>query len=127
MFSYSLAFSLPFTFFAFFPEMIKSMPKSGGWLNAVKVTLGFLELALALKFFSIADQAYHLGLLDRDVKIALWVVIFSLLGFYLIGKIRLPNDSVLEKIPVTRLLLSICFFTFVVYLFTGLWGAPLKA
>jgi thiol:disulfide interchange protein len=127
MFSYSLAFALPFTFFAFFPEMIKSMPKSGGWLNAVKVTLGFLELALALKFFSIADQAYHWGLLDRDVNIALWVVIFSLLGFYLLGKIRLPNDSVLEKIPVARLLMAIGVFTFVVYLVPGLWGAPLKA
>jgi len=127
MFSYSLAFSLPFTFFAFFPEMIKSMPKSGGWLNAVKVTLGFLELALALKFFSIADQAYHWGLLDRDVNIALWVVIFSLLGLYLLGKIRLPNDSVMEKIPVTRLLMAIGVFTFVVYLIPGLWGAPLKA
>ena len=127
MFSYSLAFALPFTFFAFFPEMIKSMPKSGGWLNAVKVTLGFLELALALKFFSIADQAYHWGLLDRDVNIALWVVIFTLLGFYLLGKIRLPHDSVLEKIPVTRLLLAIAVFTFVIYLIPGLWGAPLKA
>lgn len=127
MFSYSLAFSLPFTFFAFFPEMIKSMPKSGGWLNAVKVTLGFLELALALKFFSIADQAYHWGLLDRDVNIALWVVIFSLLGFYLLGKIRLPHDSVLEKIPVMRLLMAILVFTFVIYLIPGLWGAPLKA
>lgn len=127
MFSYSLAFALPFTFFAFFPEMIKSMPKSGGWLNAVKVTLGFLELALALKFFSIADQAYHWGLLDRDVNIALWVVIFSLLGFYLLGKIRLPNDGVLEKIPVVRLLMAIGVFTFVVYLVPGLWGAPLKA
>jgi thiol:disulfide interchange protein len=127
MFSYSLAFALPFTFFAFFPEMIKSMPKSGGWLNAVKVTLGFLELALALKFFSIADQAYHWGLLDRDVNIALWVVIFSLLGFYLLGKIRLPHDSVLEKIPVARLLMAIGVFTFVVYLVPGLWGAPLKA
>ncbi len=126
MFSYSLAFALPFTFFAFFPEMIKSMPKSGGWLNAVKVTLGFLELALALKFFSIADQAYHWGLLDRDVNIALWVVIFSLLGFYLLGKIRLPHDSVLEKIPVGRLLLAIGVFTFVIYLVPGLWGAPLK-
>jgi thiol:disulfide interchange protein DsbD len=127
MLSYSLAFALPFTFFAFFPEMIKSMPKSGGWLNAVKVTLGFLELALALKFFSIADQAYHWGLLDRDVNIALWVVIFSLLGFYLLGKIRLPHDSVLEKIPVTRLLLAVAVFTFVIYLIPGLWGAPLKA
>lgn len=127
MFSYSIAFALPFTFFAFFPEMIKSMPKSGGWLNAVKVTLGFLELALALKFFSIADQAYHWGLLDRDVNIALWVVIFSLLGFYLLGKIRLPHDSVLEKIPVIRLLMAITVFTFVIYLIPGLWGAPLKA
>lgn len=127
MFAYSLAFALPFTFFAFFPELIKSMPKSGGWLNAVKVTLGFLELALALKFFSIADQAYHWGLLDRDVNIALWVVIFSLLGFYLLGKIRLPHDSVLEKIPVTRLLLAVVVFTFVIYLIPGLWGAPLKA
>jgi thiol:disulfide interchange protein DsbD len=127
MFSYSLAFALPFTFFAFFPEMIKSMPKSGGWLNAVKVTLGFLELALALKFFSIADQAYHWGLLDRDINIALWVVIFTLLGFYLLGKIRLPHDSVLEKIPVPRLLLAVAVFTFVIYLIPGLWGAPLKA
>ncbi len=127
MFSYSLAFALPFTFFAFFPEMIKSIPKSGGWLNAVKVTLGFLELALALKFFSIADQAYHWGLLDRDVNIALWVVIFSLLGFYLLGKIRLPHDSVLEKTPVPRLLMAIAVFTFVIYLVPGLWGAPLKA
>lgn len=127
MFAYSLAFSLPFTFFAFFPEMIKSMPKSGGWLNSVKVTLGFLELALALKFFSIADQAYHWGLLDRDVNIALWIVIFSLLGFYLLGKIRLPHDSPLEKIPVTRLIFAIAVFSFVVYLVPGLWGAPLKA
>lgn len=127
MFSYSLAFALPFTFFAFFPEVIKSMPKSGGWLNAVKVTLGFLELALALKFFSIADQAYHWGLLDRDINIALWVVIFTLLGFYLLGKIRLPHDSVLEKIPVPRLLLAVTVFTFVIYLIPGLWGAPLKA
>ena len=127
MFSYSFAFALPFAFFAFFPELIKSMPKSGGWLNSVKVTLGFLELALALKFFSIADQAYHWGLLDRDVNIALWVVIFSLLGFYLLGKIKLPHDSQLDKVPVTRLLLSIGVFSFVIYLVPGLWGAPLKA
>ena len=127
MFSYSLAFALPFTFFAFFPEMIKSMPKSGGWLNAVKVTLGFLELALALKFFSIADQAYHWGLLDRDVNIALWVVIFAILGFYLLGKLRLPHDSVIEKVSVPRLLMAILTFTFVIYLIPGLWGAPLKA
>lgn len=127
MFSYSLAFALPFAFFAFFPEVIKSMPKSGGWLNTVKVTLGFLELALALKFFSIADQAYHWGLLDRDLNIALWVVIFGLLGLYLLGKLRLPHDSPIEKVSVSRLLLAIGVFTFVVYLIPGLWGAPLKA
>lgn len=127
MFSYSLAFALPFAFFAFFPEVIKSMPKSGGWLNAVKVTLGFLELALALKFFSIADQAYHWGLLDRDINIALWIVIFGLLGLYLLGKLRLPHDSPIEKVSVPRLLLAILIFTFVVYLVPGLWGAPLKA
>ncbi|HEY8513015.1 MAG TPA: cytochrome c biogenesis protein CcdA [Cyclobacteriaceae bacterium] len=127
MFCYSLAFALPFTFFAMFPELIKSLPKSGSWLNSVKVTLGFLELALALKFFSIADQAYHWGLLDRDINIALWIVIFALLGFYLLGKIRLPGDAPLEKIGIGRLLLSICVFTFVIYLTPGLWGAPLKA
>lgn len=126
MFSYSLAFALPFAFFAFFPEVIKSMPKSGGWLNSVKVSLGLLELALALKFFSIADQAYHWGLLDRDINIALWIVIFGLLGLYLLGKIRLPHDSPVEKISVPRLMLSIVVFTFVVYLIPGLWGAPLK-
>lgn len=127
MFSYSLAFALPFTFFAFFPELIKSMPKSGGWLNSVKVTLGFLELALALKFLSIADQAYHWGILDRDVNIALWIVIFTLLGFYLLGKIRLPHDSPMEKIPVMSMLMATLVFSFVVYLVPGLWGAPLKA
>lgn len=127
MLSYSIAFALPFAFFAFFPEVIKSMPKSGGWLNSVKVTLGFLELALALKFFSIADQAYHWGLLDRDINIALWIVIFALLGLYLLGKIRLPHDSTVEKISVSRLMLSIGVFSFVIYLIPGLWGAPLKA
>lgn len=127
MFCYSLAFALPFTFFAMFPEMIKSLPKSGSWLNSVKVTLGFLELALALKFFSIADQAYHWGLLDRDINIALWIVIFSFLGFYLLGKIRLPGDTPVEKVGIPRLLLSICIFSFVLYLIPGLWGAPLKA
>ncbi len=127
MFSYSLAFALPFTFFAFFPEMLKSMPKSGGWLNSVKVTLGFLELALALKFLSIADQAYHWRILDRDTNIALWIVIFSLLGFYLLGKIRLPHDSPIEKLSVPRLLLATLVFSFVIYLVPGLWGAPLKA
>jgi thiol:disulfide interchange protein len=127
MLSYSIAFALPFAFFAFFPEVLKSMPKSGGWLNAVKVVLGFLELALALKFFSIADQTYHWGLLDRDLNIALWIVIFGMLGFYLLGKLRLPHDSVTEKVSVPRLILSIGVFSFVVYLIPGLWGAPLKS
>lgn len=127
MFSYSLAFAIPFTLFAIFPEWMKGMPKSGGWLNAVKVTLGFLELALALKFFSIADQAYHWGLLDRDTNIAIWIVIFALLGFYLLGKIRMPHDSPVEKVTVPRLLLATLVFSFVIYLVPGLWGAPLKA
>ncbi|MCK6617310.1 MAG: thioredoxin family protein [Cyclobacteriaceae bacterium] len=127
MFSYSLAFAIPFTLFAIFPEWMKGLPKSGGWLNAVKVVLGFLELALALKFFSIADQAYHWGLLDRDTNIALWIVIFSLLGFYLLGKIRMPHDSPVEKVSVPRLLLATLVFSFVIYLVPGLWGAPLKA
>jgi thiol:disulfide interchange protein DsbD len=127
MFSYSLAFAIPFTLFAIFPEWMKGLPKSGRWLNAVKVVLGFLELALALKFLSIADQAYHWGLLDRDTNIALWIVIFSLLGFYLLGKIRMPHDSPVEKISVPRLLLATLVFSFVIYLVPGLWGAPLKA
>ncbi len=127
MLSYSFAFALPFTLFAILPEVLKSMPKSGGWLNSVKVSLGFLELALAFKFFSIADQAYHWGLLDRDLNIAIWIVIFSMLGFYLLGKIRLPGDSVVEKVSVGRLMLAIATFSFVIYLIPGLWGAPLKA
>ena len=127
MFFYSLAFAIPFTLFAIFPEWIKSMPKSGGWLNAVKVTLGFLELALCLKFLSIADQAYHWGLLDRDTNIAIWVVVFGLLGFYLLGKLPMKGDSPVERITVPRLLLAILTFSFVVYLIPGLWGAPLKA
>jgi thiol:disulfide interchange protein len=126
MLFYSFAFATPFTLFAIFPEWIKSLPKSGGWLNSVKVALGFLELALCLKFFSIADQAYHWGLLDRDVNIALWIVIFSLLGFYFLGKIRLPNDSPVEKISVGRMMLAIATFSFVLYLVPGLVGAPLK-
>ncbi len=126
MFFYALAFSIPFTLFAIFPEWIKSLPKSGGWLNSVKVTLGFLELALCLKFFSIADQAYHWGLLDREVNIAIWIVIFGLLGIYFLGKISMPGDSPVEKVTVNRLLLSIASFSFVVYLIPGIWGAPLK-
>jgi thiol:disulfide interchange protein len=126
MFAYSLAFAIPFTLFAIFPEWIKGLPKSGGWLNSVKVVLGFLELALCLKFFSIADQAYHWGLLDRDVNLALWIVIFGMLGFYLLGKIRMLNDSAVESIGVPRLLMAIAIFSFVIYLVPGLWGAPLK-
>ncbi len=126
MFSYALAFSIPFTLFAIFPEWIKSLPKSGGWLNSVKVTLGFLELALCLKFLSIADQAYHWGLLDRDINIAIWIVIFGLLGLYFLGKINMSGDSPVGKISVSRLMLSIATFSFVVYLIPGLWGAPLK-
>jgi thiol:disulfide interchange protein DsbD len=126
MFAYSLAFAVPFTLFAVFPEWLKSLPKSGGWLNSVKVTLGLVELALALKFFSIADQTYHWGLLDRDVNIAIWIVIFSFLGIYFLGKLRLPHDSPVDKVTVPRLMLSILTFSFVVYLIPGLWGAPLK-
>ncbi|MEM9391017.1 MAG: thioredoxin family protein, partial [Bacteroidota bacterium] len=127
MFAFSLAFAIPFTLFAVFPGWLNSLPKSGGWLNAVKVVLGFLELALAFKFLSIADQAFHWGILDRDINIAIWVVIFTLMGFYLLGKIRLPNDSASDSIGVGRLMLAIATFTFVIYLIPGLWGAPLKA
>ena len=127
MFAFSLAFAIPFTLFAIFPEWLKNIPKSGGWINSVKVVLGFLELALGLKFLSIADQAYHWNLLDREVYLALWIVIFTLMGFYLLGKIRLPNDSKTETVSVSRLFLSIGTFAFVIYLIPGLWGAPLKA
>lgn len=126
MFSYSLAFAIPFTLFAIFPEWIKGLPKSGGWLNSVKVTLGFLELALCWKFFSIADQAYHWGILDRDVNIAIWIVIFTLLGVYFLGKIRMKGDSEVSVVTVPRLMLAIPVFAFVVYLIPGMWGAPLK-
>jgi thiol:disulfide interchange protein len=127
MLAYSAAFAVPFTLFAIFPEWMKSMPKSGGWLNTVKVTLGLLELALAFKFLSIVDQTYHWGILDREINIALWVVIFSVLGFYFLGKIRMPSDTPIEKVSVSRLIMAIVTFTFVIYLIPGLWGAPLKA
>ncbi len=127
MFAFSLAFAVPFTLFAIFPEWLRSIPKSGGWLNSVKVVLGFLELALGLKFLSVADQAYHWNLLDREVYLAIWIVIFTLMGFYLLGKIRFPHDSKTESVSIQRLLLSIGTFTFVIYLIPGLWGAPLKA
>ena len=127
MVAFSMAFAVPFTLFAFFPNWLNSLPKSGGWLNSVKVVLGFLELALAFKFLSIADQAYHWGILDREVYLAIWIVIFSLLGFYLLGKIQLPGDSKVEKLPVPRLMLAIVTFSFVVYLVPGMFGAPLKS
>ncbi|MBK5277860.1 MAG: thioredoxin family protein [Bacteroidia bacterium] len=127
MFFYALAFAIPFTLFAVFPEWIKSLPKSGGWLNSVKVTLGFLELALSLKFLSIADQAYHWGLLDRDVNLAIWIVIFTILGVYFLGNLRMSGDSPVEKVTVPRLLLATVTFSFVVYLIPGMWGAPLKS
>ena len=126
MFAFSAAFALPFTLFALFPSLLKNLPKSGGWLNSVKVVLGFLELALGLKFLSVADQTYHWGILDREVYLALWIVIFSLLGFYLLGKLRFKHDSEVKSIGVARLLLSVVTFSFVVYLIPGMWGAPLK-
>ncbi len=126
MFGFSLAFAIPFTGFAIFPAWLKSMPESGGWLNSVKVVLGFLELALALKFLSVADLAYHWGILDREVFLALWIAIFGLLGLYLAGKIRLKSDSDSDKISVIRLILAIATFSFTISLIPGLWGAPLK-
>jgi thiol:disulfide interchange protein DsbD len=126
MFAFSAAFAVPFTLFAIFPQWLSGLPKSGGWLNSVKVVLGFLELALALKFLSIADQAYHWGLLDREIYLAAWIVIFSMIGIYLLGKIRLPHDSVLESVGIPRIILAIITFTFVVYMIPGMWGAPLK-
>jgi thiol:disulfide interchange protein DsbD len=127
MLGFSLAFALPFTLFAFFPQWLNKLPKSGGWLNSVKVVLGFLELALGLKFLSIADQTYHWGLLDREIYLALWIVIFTLMGIYLLGKIKFAHDSDVPFVSVPRLLLSIITFAFVVYMIPGLWGAPLKA
>lgn len=126
MLAFSVVFALPFTLFALFPSLLNRLPKSGGWLNSVKVVLGFLELALGLKFLSVADQTYHWGILDREVYLALWIVIFSLLGFYLLGKLRFKHDSEVKSIGVARLLLSVVTFSFVVYLTPGMWGAPLK-
>ncbi len=127
MFAYSLAFALPFTLFAAFPSWLRNLPKSGGWLNSVKVCLGFVELALALKFLSVADQAYHWGILDREIYLAIWIVLFTLLGFYLLGKLKFAHDSDLSYLSVPRLSLAIITFSFVVYLLPGLFGAPLKA
>ena len=127
MFGFSLAFALPFTLFAFFPSWLSNLPKSGGWLNSVKVVLGFLELALGLKFLSIADQTYHWGILDREVYLAFWIVIFTLMGFYLLGKLKFAHDSDLPFISVPRTILAIITFSFVVYMVPGMFGAPLKA
>jgi len=127
MFGFSLAFALPFTLFALFPGWLSNLPKSGGWLNSVKVVLGFLELALGLKFLSVADQTYHWGILDREVYLALWIVIFVLLGFYLLGKLKFAHDSDVKHVSVPRLLMAIVSFSFVVYLVPGMFGAPLKA
>lgn len=127
MFGFSLAIALPFTIFALFPSLMSKLPKSGGWLNSVKVVLGFLELALGLKFLSIADQTYHWGILDREVYLALWIVIFALMGFYLLGKIKFAHDSDVSHIGVPRLMLSIITFSFVIYMLPGMWGAPLRA
>jgi thiol:disulfide interchange protein DsbD len=127
MLGFSLAFALPFTLFAFFPSLLQGLPKSGGWLNAVKVVLGFLELALGLKFLSIADQTYHWGILDREVYLAFWIVIFFLMGMYLLGKIKFAHDSDLPFVSVPRLMFAIITFSFVMYLIPGMFGAPLKA
>ncbi len=127
MLAFSIAFALPFALLALFPSALKKLPKSGGWLNSVKVVLGFIEVALGLKFLSVADQTYHWHLLDREVYLAIWIVCFTLLGLYLLGKIRFKHDSPLEYISVGRLALVIADFAFVVYLIPGMWGAPLKA
>jgi len=127
MLGFSLALAIPFVLFAMFPSMLKSLPKSGGWLNSVKVVLGFLELALALKFLSNVDLAYNWQLLDREVFLALWIAIFGLMGLYLIGKIRFAHDSPLDFLSVPRTMLAILVFSFVVYMVPGMWGAPLKS
>ena len=127
MLGFSSALAIPFTLFAIFPKWMNAMPKSGGWLNSVKVVLGFLELALALKFLSVVDLAYHWNFLDREVFLVLWIVIFALMGFYLLGKLQFSHDSPVPFVTIPRLMLSILTFAFVVYMIPGLWGAPLKA
>ncbi len=127
MFAFSAAFALPFTVFAFAPSLLKDLPKSGGWLNSVKVVLGFIEVALGLKFLSVADQVYQWGILDREVYLAIWIVVFFLLGMYLLGKLRFAHDTPEQYISVKRLFFAIIVFSFVVYMIPGMWGAPLKA
>jgi len=127
MFGFALALAIPFALFAMFPSWLKSLPKSGGWLNSVKVVLGFLELALALKFLSNVDLAYHWNIFDREVFLVLWIVIFALMGLYLIGKLRFSHDTPLAYISIPRLFLAIITFAFTIYMIPGLWGAPLKS
>ena len=127
MLGFAIALALPFTLFALFPSWLKSMPKSGGWMNVIKVTLGFLELAFALKFLSVADLAYGWRLLDRETFLALWIVLFALLGFYLLGKVKFPHDDDDTKVSVPRFFMALASLAFAVYMLPGLWGAPLKA
>lgn len=127
MLGFAIALALPFTLFALFPSWLKSMPKSGGWMNVIKVTLGFLELAFALKFLSVADLAYGWRILDRETFLALWIVLFALLGFYLLGKIKFPHDDDNTKVSVPRFFMALASLAFAVYMVPGLWGAPLKA
>ena len=127
MFGFALALAVPFTLFAFFPSWLKSLPRSGGWLNQVKVVLAFIELAFALKFLSVADLAYGWHMLDREVFLSLWIVIFTLLGIYLLGKIRFPHDSEIKHVSVLAVFWAIISFSFAIYMIPGLWGAPLKA
>ncbi len=126
MLAFSVAFALPFTLLALFPSLLKNLPKSGGWLNSVKVVLGFIEVALGFKFLSVADQTYHWGILDREIYLAIWIVCFALLGFYLLGKLRFKYDDEVKHIGVGRLALAIVDFAFVVYMIPGMFGAPLK-
>ena len=126
MAGFGFALALPFMLAAIFPTMLSSMPKSGGWLNSVKVCLGFIEIAFGLKFLSVADQTYHWGLLDREIYLAIWIALFTLMGVYLMGKMKFSHDSDVKFISIPRLMFIIVTFTFVVYLVPGLWGAPLK-
>ena len=122
MLGFAIALALPFTLFALFPSWLKSMPKSGGWMNIIKVTLGFLELAFALKFLSVADLAYGWRILDRETFLALWIVLFALLGFYLLGKIKFPHDDDDSKVSVPRFFMALASLAFAVYMVPGLWG-----
>ena len=127
MFGFAVALALPFTLFALFPSMLKSAPRSGGWMNSIKVVLGFIELALSLKFLSVADLAYGWGLLNRPTFLALWIVIFASMGFYLVGKLKFPHDDELPYVSVPRYFLAMISFAFAIYMVPGLWGAPCKA